>query len=380
MRHDRSQAADRSLVVAFVAMLLVPAAVLVVTPSATTDDVQNRALAAAPALPLTLASALAFPQQFTDYWNDHFGLRAELTWLYSNALYHGLGSVPFGKVRVHADGWVFAAIENYRDCKSLQEPQQKREAMVSRMLAMGEATKARGLHYVVMLVPSKHFVYRPDAPGLSCPPNEGPAHLVSKALKARGASFPVLDPLQRLAEARTRHPVYYRTDLHWNDHGAFIGYQMLMETLRHWYPQLRADPLDDFTQVVRTHAAGGLARIASLALEDEQVTYLERRTAPRARRLPGPAPQGTPPFVYDGQPVRYATDDPDAPRLLVFRDSFARQLKAWLPEHFRETTFVWSEGTPELLAEYPTDIVVEVHLYGGGPSQERALPQRRPKP
>ena len=77
---------DGVLIAVFTAMLVAPMLVLLLGPPKDANEVENRALAERPEWPSGIKTYKSFPQHFDAYWNDHFGLRAELTWLYSNAL------------------------------------------------------------------------------------------------------------------------------------------------------------------------------------------------------------------------------------------------------------------------------------------------------
>ena len=68
---------------------------------------ENRRLAPLPHLFPSLASWRAFPSAFQGYFNDHFGLRAELLRLYSRLLVEGMGTSSDPQVLLGENGWIF---------------------------------------------------------------------------------------------------------------------------------------------------------------------------------------------------------------------------------------------------------------------------------
>ena len=49
----------------------------------------------------------------------------------------------------------------------------------------------------------------------------------------------LLDLRDALTRAKARHPVYYSTDSHWNDYGAYTGYVEIMRRISKYYPDAR---------------------------------------------------------------------------------------------------------------------------------------------
>src|SRR4051794_20360244 len=100
---ERLSKPDRFLCAAFLLLLQLPLLAGLFGIDRADNTQENRALAKWPQPPASSAEALAWPRGFQLYFDDHFALRNTLTYLYSHALYDGLGVVPFGKVKVSGD-------------------------------------------------------------------------------------------------------------------------------------------------------------------------------------------------------------------------------------------------------------------------------------
>src|SRR5436309_183016 len=66
---------------------------------------------------------------------------------------------------------------------------------------------------------------------------------------------PVVDLRDDLRQAKAHERVYHRTGSHWNERGAFVAYQRVIEALRQWFPALSALPREAFEDAVEEGAA-----------------------------------------------------------------------------------------------------------------------------
>ena len=49
-------------------------------------------------------------------------------------------------------------------------------------------------------------------------------------------------------DEKSRHQIFYRTDTHWNNRGAYVGYREIMNVLCRWFPQLETIPSSAFDE------------------------------------------------------------------------------------------------------------------------------------
>lgn len=354
----------RLRVAVFAALLLAPVFGFATGIGRPSGERENRNLAELPPWPASVAAITDFTAGMDAYWDDHFGFRDQLTWAYSNLLYHGLGTVPFGKVRVTYSGWVFENIDDAQDCEARLPPVREFHVLATRMVELSRLLERRGVEYVVMLVPNRSYVHRPDAPTLACPLEDTAGYRLTQVIRRMGGRFPVVDPFPELVAGRQAEDFYYRTDAHWTDLGAFVGYLKLMTEVRRIYPAITALAPQDFNRETRRIGGGAISRLANLDIDEPPAVFLERRRPALAKRTtPLPKEGLDDPRGYERGVLRFELPDSALPSALVFRDSYFKPFKAWLPEHFARTTFIWSRPGMDVITSEAPDLVIEQHSF-----------------
>jgi hypothetical protein len=186
----------------------------------------------------------------------------------------------------------------------------------------------------------------------------------------------VLDLRPLLVGAKAQGQTYWRTDSHWSDYGARVGYAGIVARMAKLLPVLPARPESDFKPATRNPWAGDLAKMLGIK---ELLTepYLELDPRPYAAHQVTPDPYRPP------GTERYAVMQSasiTAPRAVVFHDSFLLTVQgrypsrddalsprdtgidmvALLAELFSRSVFTWQRDfIPELVEREHPDIVVE---------------------
>jgi len=220
-----------------------------------------------------------------------------------------------------------------------------------------DALRAQGVAYLFVLAPDKHVIYPEHLPASIH--RVRPTYRMDELLAylRQHTDLSVLDLRPALIARKQVEQVYFRTDTHWNDAGAFAGYQDILRAASRAVEGLAPQDRSSFTPVERDEPGGDLAEMLGVPeLLRERSTYLEPRTPRRARLL-------EPPTLREGYEVaRVVTEVRDSrlPRLVMFRDSFATRLIPLLSEHFSRAVYLWQYNfDPAVVeAEHP-DVVIE---------------------
>src|SRR6185503_18395704 len=186
-----------------------------------------------------------------------------------------------------------------------------------------------------------------------------------------------VDVRPSLTEAKQRERIYQKTDTHWNDRGALVAYQRLIEAVRARVPRTPAPwTRGDFDAVAAVTPGMDLAGMMGLTrvLHEEDLTLVPRR--PRRARVIAPAGAG--PTDEVGRLVT-EVDDPSLPRAVIFRDSFVSRLVPFLSEHFSRAVYLWqNDFDADVVATERPDVVIQEivgrHLYSFIPSPELVPP------
>jgi hypothetical protein len=176
-----------------------------------------------------------------------------------------------------------------------------------------------------------------------------------------------------LMTAKDGERIYQKSDTHWNDRGALVAYQAIIEAVRR---QVLSTPAawtrDDFEPATREVDGMDLAGMMGLTrvIREEDLVLVPKR--PRLARVVEPA--GAEPMAQEG---RLVTEIPGSslPRAVIFRDSFVSRLVPFLSEHFSRAVYLWQNDfdADVVTAEHPDVVIQEIvgrHLYGFIPSPE----------
>ena len=281
---------------------------------------------------------------FERAFGDRFGGRRALVRAHHAIKAIGFGVSPVPKVLLGRDGWLYFLGE---DARALDRhyrgtaPFEAAPAAVAREFARRhDALAARGIAYVVVVVPDKFSVYPEHLPGWVVRAPQTPLDRVAAAVRAEGR-VRFLDLRAPLLAAKHGDPVYYLTDSHWNVRGAAIGYETLMREVAAALPGRVAEAapvaLPDYDPRTDRYS-GDLANMLGLPRhfnEPDRASFwklLQAAPSRCARRLDAPAA---------GDAIEaWGCDRAGLPDAWVLRDSMAIPLVPMLAENFRRATFV----------------------------------------
>jgi alginate O-acetyltransferase complex protein AlgJ len=322
---------------------------------------ENRKPAEPPQLGLDYKALKKAPGQIEEFFNDRIAFRERLLRWHA-AVRFELGASPTEKALIGRDGWLF-----------LNEP--KAESLTGRPPAIEDQFQMwlesfrkradwlarRGIAYVVVPAPDKHSIYPEFLPdGARITPSPSAADLLRERFKGE-PYLEFVDLRPALKNTKAERPVYFRTDTHWNEDGAYAAYRAIVERLARRWPKLA--PLDRAAFVERTASfTGDLTRMMRLPHEQEEETISLQLRNPRARRLDLPVPLD--PRLHSPKhipPQAWGTGDRSLPRAVFFHDSFAeRLLLPLLAEHFEVLVFAPSEVIdPKLIEQFEPDVVIQ---------------------
>ena len=349
------------LSLAFVAAMWLPLLKQTLDGAAETASPAEAVTDSIPAVNWSRASIRAFPRAFDDYYGSHFGFRNTLIRGYGAVMLFGLGVSPSDRVVVGKNGWYFYSgrvlrnenpIADFTRETPLNDSQLKQWCEILRR--RHDWLNARGVRYIVMLVPNKAEIY-PEYVPESVRQGDAQSTVEQFAGYVRAnTDIRVLDLTRPLLDAKPWVRLYHQTDTHWNDCGGFVGYGELVASLHPWFPSMKAAPVEAFEVRQVPSTEGELIRFMNLegVVEAEHVFSLHPLRPGRAAFSLVEEPE----WRYTGD-----TGDVDLPRAVIYGDSFLGPLAPRLSEHFERSVycFSYSRFPIEVIeAEHP-DVVVE---------------------
>ena len=320
---------------------------------------ENRVLAKLPAFVLYPAVLQKYPQDFTRYFNDHFGFRGTLVRTNFLFQYKLLGVSPSNKVRIGKDGWLFYASDNqmegYRSVDDINDARLKE--MAYDYESKRQLLANRGIKYLFVVAPNKSSIYSEYLPAVF--DNVNSKSRIDKFIRymRSNTQVEVLDLRNTLLEHKPEEILYLKTDSHWNDYGALLAYQAIIHEIISWFPGDRAYSIADFKVIKKVGHGGDLALMmggaAVIREEYPSLIPLEPRTAIQIGVDKNV--RGSVTFIKQNQKL---------PRALVFRDSFFDALIPFTSEHFKFSKYYndrWSMLTPitALIESNQPNVVIE---------------------
>lgn len=293
-----------------------------------------------------------------DYFDTHFGFRQQLVHAHALASIRAMNVSPSPTVIKGRDGWLYYAdddaLEDYESSSPMSDAELRDWA--NALVSTRDALRAQGIAYLFVLAPDKHVIYPEHLPASIH--RVRPMYRMDELIEYLHAQtdLTVLDLRPALLSRKEMEQVYFRTDTHWNDAGAFAAYQAILGAAAQAVPGLVPQTRAMFTEVDRDEPGGDLADMLGVSEAlPERSRYLEPKRPRRARLL-------EPPTLREGYEVaRVVTEVPDSrlPRLVMFRDSFATRLIPLLSEHFGRAVYQWQNDVDlDLVAQEKPALVI----------------------
>jgi hypothetical protein len=361
---------DRVVVALFVFALVIPMAGTWLKRDLEVTEFEKRRTVAWPATPRTVTAIGTWPPAFEAAIADRFGGRDALIALHHFAKTVIFGVSPVPNVLIGRDGWLFFLGE---DGKSIDRdyrgviPYAPDEPMrvAAELKRRHDYLAARGIAYVVVVVPDKSTIY--------------PEYLPSWVTRVQGGTrldrfysalreYPdlkVLDLRPALIEAKTRERQYFKTDSHWNYLGATTGYELLIGAVKSLVPSVPAVPAERPPyQPGVDYWKGDLTMMLGLPtwLAEDDIAPMAKVVGDDSRRCARaaatPFPAGMPKPAEDT--VVFVCENPQLPVALVYFDSMAELFMPQLSENFRRIVYVASRRLDQALVEREKpDVVIE---------------------
>lgn len=259
---------------------------------------------------------------------ESFYLRGRLIAWTSN-LRLTIGDRVFPKVIAADNGWlVYTAENDIDDYQKIGLFSEDQLAQFQQNLdALSAAYDERGIELIVVVVPNKNTIYPERVPGqIPVLGDESRLDQVTAYLRAHG-NEQLVDLRPALLAAKLERQMYYATDTHWNDYGAYIAYAALLEEAG-----ITPRPASDFDVITREPDLLDLSdNIGATILPESKIQFAPRfdlRASYKNLNLGGRK------LMFS-----YLRDD-TLPDLVMYYDSFFFNVIPLLGEHFNHGLYV----------------------------------------
>ncbi len=264
--------------------------------------------------------------------NKLIAFNSELTSLLTGGTYMESTQVLLGKnnwlfYKTELDGhplWDYMGINHFTD--------DELAAIAANLVSMRDGFNALGVDFYVTALPNKEIIYEEYMPD-----TVARVDTVSRAEQLADYIWDNTDlvyvyPKQALLDAKAEGQIYYQTDTHWNQKGAFVGMQQLM----HEAYGVEAKNLDSVSfDITSNDLAGDLAVIGGVADKYNIDTT----------------------YVFDADTADKAQYRDEV--ALVVGDSFSGFLSTIAKGYYKEVHWIYTKDfTMSMLDEYDADVVI----------------------
>ncbi len=225
------------LMIAFVAILCLSwVSWFVLQPWADNTNYENRQKASMPEL--SLATYSSFPDAFAEYLEDRLPFRNELMTLNSAVEYYLFRRSTSDNVLIGKENWLFYVSKEDGDPLACYQgtnlmSDDELAVLAENCVFWRDYLAERGMEFVIFIAPNKERVYSeymPDEYG--SPAEEYKVKQIVEYLR-ENTDLRVVYPYDELIQAKkaVNEPIYYKTDSHWNQIGAYVGASALLKEL-----------------------------------------------------------------------------------------------------------------------------------------------------
>ncbi len=246
-----------------------------------------------------------------------------------------IGDRVFANAIIGRDGWLFQTSEevmrDYQNDMPFSEKQL--ETIQQNIDKIAANFEDQGISLLVVVAPNKGSIY-PDylQDEFQKLNQRSRFDQVVEYLQQYGKTK-ILDLRRDLIAARDEHLIYYQTDSHWTDYGAYVAYRDILNSLNRDYPQLNPRSLTDFEPVSEGRVTMDLATlIGSVHIKEEKIIL--KPNDPTTSTLHNLK-------LDDGRWITLSWNQKqDLPRAVVYYDSFLYPIIPWFNDHFSQVTYI----------------------------------------
>lgn len=305
----------------------------------------------------------------SSWFKDNLGFREKFVALSGFISLKVFNNSPSPKVEIGKDGWYFYTMDNNIELASgtydLNEEILKLTALHQQRIA--DKLAAQGIDYVLILPPSKVSVYPEYIASGNYSVSVTADDILADYLQGN-TDVKVIKLKDVLLEAKNDGQVFFKTDTHWNEYGAYIGYKEVINKLNE-YGIINSQPKD--VNFVQSEMLGEFAGMmgGSYLLEPEQTIETEIINPASVRVYDGELYSSVeyiaqlrilrnPFYVYKNS--NYAEKS-----ALMFGDSMfgGWNMTELLSENFSDFTYIWDY---EIAQEYIDVVKPDVVFYDMG--------------
>jgi len=305
----------------------------------------------------TYYEVINYKDEYDKYYASNFSLKKHLFKPYyfmQNNIFHK-NPLP-EKVVNGKNGWMFLG-DSYSDVilesRGLLKFNNKQVNLIcENVLSATNYLKENDIVYYLALAPNKHTIYGDKLFNTNYN-GETKKTQVHNALSIY--NLELIDLGKGFDEINEQ--LFFKTNTHWNDLGAFYGYKNLMKSIKREFKNIKSVSLNEVDIETKISWKEDLTNLLDIRVKEIKELY--RVKNPKSQKIKS---RLTIPDDYKRKPEtferRYKSNS-NGLKVLIFRDSFSTAMEKYLAESFGETIFIMSSIIDkDLIQKEKPDIVI----------------------
>ena len=309
------------------------------------------------AIRATYHEVINYKDEYDKYYTSNFSLKKRLFKPYYFIQNNILHKNPLPEKVVNGkNGWMFLG-DSYSnvilESRGLLKYNKKQVNLIcENVLSAANYLKENDIIYYLALAPNKHTIYGDKLFNTNYN-GETKKTQVHNALS--NYNLKLIDLGNGFDEIEEQ--LFFKTNTHWNDLGAYYGYKNLMKGIKREFKNIKSVSLNEVDIETKIHWKEDLTNMLYIRVKEigEHFTIKNPKSQKIKSRLTIPYNYKRKPETYEH---RYKSNANDL-KVLIFRDSFSSAMEKYLAESFGEIVFIWSSIIDkDLIQEEKPDIVI----------------------
>ena len=296
-----------------------------------------------------------FPKDFEAYYNDNFKWRNALIEAYSRYNLKVLEKSPIpDKLVIGKEGWLFRKEGNdiYRGVDQFTE--KDLESILLELESRKKYIESKGAKYYFVIAPLKQNIYPEFLPDYLAKVNPKTQTERLVAYLETHSDLDILNLNDSLLQFKNQadHPLFYKTDNHWNPYGAFKACQYMLRHISRDFPNLQ--PINEEEYDIHWQDSYGRILAYWLKMQEEfreilpVITY-EGQYSTTSVQKPYLHPHS---FSDEKEYCRaFFSTDSLAPSMMMVRESFGKEVVPIFSKYFSESIYIFDAWQHQLNRE-----------------------------
>jgi len=300
-----------------------------------------------------------FPAGFNAWVKDNIGFRESFVKMNAGINYNIFKTSANPMVKMGRDGWNFYNNDYNLEIAYGKYPlnEQVLVAIKNEQESIQKALAKRGMEYILVLTPSKSSIYPEEITGASFKVRETPMDIVERYLK-ENTTIKVINTKAEVLKAKENgQQVFFKTDTHWNDEGAYIGYKDTINELNK-FGIVKSLPAK-INQIQSRYKGEFAAIMGDASLLPEENYNGTKIISPNATEIQNKQlldliyrEQKDDNYLSNGN-YTYVNSSLKEPKILMYGDSFFGRwnIPSLFAENSSEFTYVWADRIKNALVD-----------------------------